>query len=300
MKTKLLGILAVLLLLAGFLVLNYPVLSTLRNQLNQGQVLSAYDQAVEALSEEEREALLADARAYNKRLSGGDQQLADAFSEEADRKDRDYEAILDVCDGAMASLEIPKISLYLPIYHGTSLKVLEKGVGHLEGSSLPVGGKSTHAVLTGHRGLPSAELFTNLDQMEAGDVFYMHVLGDTFAYEVYDTETVLPTEMEPLSIRKGEDLVTLVTCTPYGINTHRLFVHARRTAYDGAKEEDTFAKNLGQWLLAQKTLLISTGILLLLLLGSVMRGIARRKKRKKEEKSGDPKKGRRKRRRNDA
>ena len=180
--------------------------------------------------------------------------------------------------GVMGALEIPKISLYLPIYHGTSQEVLEKGIGHLEGTSIPVGGKNTHAVLTGHRGLPSAELFSNLDQLEKNDEFYIHILGKPLAYKVFNVETVKPEEMEHLTIAKGQDRVTLVTCTPYGINTHRLLVHARRVPY---KTESTNSQKntLWRWLLKQRTFLISTGVLVLLIIYSLVRSRQRSGKR---------------------
>lgn len=145
-------------------------------------------------------------------------QLSDAFSQEAKKSDSAYSHVLDMEDsGVMGALEIPKISLYLPIYHGTSQEVLEKGIGHLEGTSIPIGGKNTHAVLTGHRGLPSAELFSNLDQLERNDEFYIHILGKTLAYKVFQVETVKPEDTGHLTIAKGQDRVTLVTCTPYGL-----------------------------------------------------------------------------------
>lgn len=191
----------------------------------------------------------------------------------------------------MGALEIPKISLYLPIYHGTSQEVLEKGIGHLEGSSIPIGGKNTHAVLTGHRGLPSAELFSNLDQMERNDEFYIHILGKTLAYRVFNVETVRPEETGHLAIARGQDRVTLVTCTPYGINTHRLLVHARRVPYK-EKSSSSRKNNLWKWLLKQKVLLISTGILILLIIYSLVRSRKnrKRKKRRHKKKSGGNKK----------
>ena len=137
----------------------------------------------------------------------------------------------------MGSIEIPKIKVILAIYHGLGTDVLEKGVGHVEGTSLPIGGESTHAVLAGHRGLPSAKIFTDLDQMEKGDIFLIHVLGKTLAYKVDQIKTVLPEESSELDIIPGEDHVTLVTCTPYGVNTHRLLIRGIRTEYVEKEEE---------------------------------------------------------------
>lgn len=174
---------------------------------------------------------------------------------------------------------------------GTSQEVLEKGIGHLEGSSIPIGGKNTHAVLTGHRGLPSAELFSNLDQMERNDEFYIHILGKTLAYRVFNVETVRPEETGHPAIARGQDRVTLVTCTPYGINTHRLLVHARRVPYK-EKSSSSRKNNLWKWLLKQKVLLISTGILILLIIYSLVRSRKnrKRKKRRHKKKSGGNKK----------
>lgn len=188
----------------------------------------------------------------------------------------------------MGSVEIPGQNIYLSIYHGTDSVSLEKGAGHLQNSSLPVGGKGIHAVISGHTALPTAELFTDLDQVEKGDVFYIHILKETLAYRVYDIETVLPEQVESLGIVQGRDLVTLVTCTPYGINSHRLLIHAERTVYDGEQGDQAAAmqKSLWQWLLSQKTFLLSAGLILIVLLYGIIRFIRRIRKnsrRKKEE-----------------
>ena len=188
----------------------------------------------------------------------------------------------------MGAIEIPGINVYLPIYHGTSADVLNIGVGHLKGTSFPVGGESTHSVLTGHRGLPTAELFTNLDQVKEGDVFYIHILKETLAYQVYAIETVLPEQVDSLGIEQGRDLVTLVTCTPYGINSHRLLIHAERTDYDETQGDQTKTMNetLWQWLLSQKTFLLSVGIVLIALIYGIIRLIRRirnNSRKKKEE-----------------
>lgn len=291
MKSKILGILITLLFAAGYVTLNYPVLGTLYNQIREGKVIDSYDHAVHTMSAKRRKQYLEEAQEYNKMLARENPQLSDAFSQEEKKPDSAYNHVLDMEDsGVMGALEIPKISLYLPIYHGTSQEVLEKGIGHLEGTSIPVGGKDTHAVLTGHRGLPSAELFSNLDQLERNDEFYIHILGETLAYKVFNVETVKPEDTGHLTIAKGQDRVTLVTCTPYGINTHRLLVHARRVTYitDSA---DSQKNTLWKWLLKQKTLLISTGVLILLIVGSLVRSRQRRrrKRRRSKKKSGSRK-----------
>ena len=144
-----------------------------------------------------------------------------------------YKEVLNVSDdGVMGYVEIPKISVYLPIYHGTSDEVLEKGVGHIQNTSVPIGGNSTHSILTGHTGLPNAELFTRLDELGIDDIFYIHVLGDVLTYKVFETKVILPDKIDELRILNGKDYVTLVTCTPYGVNSHRLLVKAERVEYE--------------------------------------------------------------------
>lgn len=280
MKNKILGIVITLLLAGGYIILNYPVFGTLYNQVRGEKVLKSYDEAVQTMDEEKRQKYLEEAQDYNKMLAKENPQLSDAFSQEEKKADSAYNHVLDMEEsGVMGALEIPKISVYLPIYHGTSQEVLEKGVGHLEGSSIPVGGKDTHAVLTGHRGLPSAELFSNLDQLERNDEFYIHILGKTLAYKVFNVETVKPEETGHLAIAKGQDRVTLVTCTPYGINTHRLLIHARRVPY---KEQNANSKKstLWNWLLKQRVFLASTAVLILLFLSNFVH--SKKKKRKQQ------------------
>ena len=283
MKSKILGILIAIFFAAGYVTLNYPVLGTLYNQIREGKVLDSYDEAVQTMDEGKRQKYWNDAKKYNEMLARENPQLSDAFSQEEKKPDSAYNHVLNMEEsGVMGALEIPKISLYLPIYHGTSQEVLEKGVGHLEGSSIPIGGKNTHAVLTGHRGLPSAELFSNLDQLERNDEFYIHILGKTFASKVFNVETVRPEETGHLAIARGQDRVTLVTCTPYGINTHRLLVHAKRVPYKEKDDTNSKKDTLWKWLLKQKTLLISTGVLLLLIIYSIVRSCRRRKQRKRK------------------
>ncbi|MCD7735592.1 MAG: class C sortase [Lachnospiraceae bacterium] len=227
--------------LCGLGVTLYPEVSNLWNSRRQEQLAQEYQAAVSVLNDEEKDALWEKARDYNANLTG--YVGSDAFSEENDGEDSDgkdsvYQSLLNPAgDGVMGYLSIPKIDLYLPIYHGTGDESLSSGVGHLEGTSLPVGGEGTHAVLAGHRGLPSAALFTDLDWLEEGDVFYLYILVETLTYEVTGTEVTEPTETESLAIVPGEDLVTLVTCTPYGVNTQRLLVHASRV--ETAAEAET-------------------------------------------------------------
>lgn len=276
MRHKLRVFLILVIFFIGLLVLNYPVLSTLHNQLSQGRVMAVYDDELEKMTEEEIQRARQEAEVYNEQIAQSGPVLQDAFSTDS-QEDPTYLGILNLNeDGVMGSLEIPKIHVYLPIYHGTSAESLRRGVGHLEGSSFPIGGESTHSILTGHRGLPQAELFTDLDQLEEGDVFYIHILEETLAYEIYEIETVEPENVESLTIQEGRDLVTLVTCTPYGINSHRMLVHAQRIPYEEAEEYDSaqaVQENLLGWLLRQKTLWLSAGIVLLLILYGVIQCI---------------------------
>ncbi|MCD7834021.1 MAG: class C sortase [Lachnospiraceae bacterium] len=217
--------------LVGLSILLYPLVSSKWNAYRAQQLISTYSEAVTLDSDpEEYEEMLEAARAYNEGLE--QESVPDAFSVRDGTQDDEYDALLNIDgEGLIGSIEIPAIDVNLPIYHYTTSETLEKGVGHLFGSSLPIGGESTHAVLSAHRGLPNAKLFTDLPLLEIGDVFYIHVLGDTLAYEVDQILTVEPTEVESLAISEGEDLVTLVTCTPYGVNTHRILVRGHRIEY---------------------------------------------------------------------
>ena len=187
-------------------------------------------------------------------------------------------------DGLMGSIEIPKLNLILAIYHGLSTEVLEKGVGHVEGTSLPIGGASTHAVLAGHRGLPSAKIFTDLDQMKNGDIFLIHVLGKTLAYKVDQIKTVLPEESSELDIVEGEDHVTLVTCTPYGVNTHRLLIRGIRTEYVEPEEkaEETPIQQIAK---VDPVKIMIIGLVAMVIMIIIVYIVIRRKNRKTEESS---------------
>lgn len=221
----------ILLFILGIAILAYPYVSDWWNTKIANDLMSEYDAIVEQLSEEDLSDAMKNAQWYNGTLVGN--VLPDAFAEEeANSPNKEYEAILNVLgNGYMGTVEIPVIDVKLPIYHYTTEEVLLKGVGHLPGSSLPVGGESTHSVLSAHRGLPSAKLFTDLDRVKEGDVFYIHVLGETLAYQVDFIKVIEPTDTKDLSIQKGEDLCTLFTCTPYAVNSHRLLVRGSRIPY---------------------------------------------------------------------
>lgn len=223
MKNKLTTILLILALFAGLSLLLYPTVSDW-NSLHASQAVADYAENVRNLEAEKYEQVLQDAKSYNQMLPY--KQTTFALSEEEKEA---YDALLDISGtGVMGYIEIPTVNISLPVYHGTEDAVLQIAVGHLEWSSLPVGGESTHCVLSGHRGLPSAKLFTNLDKLVAGDKFIMRVLDEVLTYEVDQILIVEPTDVSTLMIEAGKDLCTLVTCTPYGINSHRLLVRGHR------------------------------------------------------------------------
>lgn len=228
--------LAILLFITGSGVFFYPTVSNYFAERQQMAVIREYQAQMEPNGAEDLEAEWEKAEVYNENLSGD--PVKDPFVPGSGYAlPQNYEEVLNV-GGIMGYVEIPKIDVMLPIYHGSSEEVLEKGVGHIESTALPIGGLYRHSVLTGHRGLPSAELFTRLDELEIGDIFLIHVLDQTLAYEVDQIKTVLPTELEDIQAIPERDLVTLLTCTPYGVNTHRLLVRGSRTEYV-PQEEDT-------------------------------------------------------------
>lgn len=226
MKKKLTNIILVAALLAGAGLLIYPSFSNYWNSFHQSRAISSYVESVNAMSDDEYEVLWKAARAFNRKLVG-----RPPVSVLSDEEKEEYYSLLTVDgSGVMGYINIPKLNVNLPVYHGTSESVLQVAAGHIEGSSLPTGDISTHCALSGHRGLPSAKLFTDLNQLSEGDIFMLQVLNDTLTYEVDQIRVVLPNEVDELAIKEGWDLCTLVTCTPYGINTHRLLVRGRRIA----------------------------------------------------------------------
>mgnify|MGYP001041734831 FL=1 len=224
MKRKLSTILLILVFFAGLSLLLYPSLSDYWNSFHASQAVATYSEEVRNLNADKYDRLIGEAREYNAALPG---RYKAFFLSESDRST--YNALLDVNGtGVMGYIEIPTIQISLPIYHGTEDEVLQIAVGHLDWSSLPVGGEGTHCVLSGHRGLPSAKLFTNLDKLVAGDKFVIRVLDEVMTYEVDQILIVEPNDLSALAIEKGKDLCTLVTCTPYGVNSHRLLVRGHR------------------------------------------------------------------------
>jgi len=224
MKKHLSTVLLVLMLLTGISLLLYPSFSNWWNSFHQSQAVASYTEMVSHIADDEYEQVLGEAKRYNDTIAetGIRWQMTEQQKEE-------YENLLDISgNGIMGYIEIPRISVLLPIYHGTDDAVLQTAAGHLEGSSLPVGGEGSHCVLSGHRGLPSAKLFTDLDKLTNGDTFMLNVLDEVLTYEVDQIRIVLPSDLSDLTIEEGKDYCTLVTCTPYGINTHRLLVRGRR------------------------------------------------------------------------
>lgn len=216
-----------LLFLIGFGIMLYPVLSNALSQISYHETISSYEQSVSDENSSLYQSMIQEAVNYNEKLTTS--SIVDAFSDPEITNSEEYMNILNLNrDGMMGYISIPKIDIKIPIYHGTSSEVLSKGVGHLEGSSFPIGGKSSHAILSAHRGLPSARLFTDLDQLEVGDKFYIYILDQIYTYQVDQVLVIEPSETEALQIQDGKDLVTLVTCTPYGVNTHRLLVRGER------------------------------------------------------------------------
>lgn len=223
MKKRISTGIMIMIFVIGLSLLLYPGVSNFWNSIHQTYAIVDYEASLEGLSPTDYTVYWEAAEDYNRELAGLEEPLKNY-----DQIDG-YKAVLNVRNnGMMGYITIPDLNVELPIYHGTSESVLSKAAGHLEGSSLPVGGENTHCVISAHRGLPSAKLFTNLDQVEVGDRFSMKILDRTLTYEVFEISVVKPDEIERLGIEEGKDLCTLVTCTPYGINSHRLLVHGKR------------------------------------------------------------------------
>lgn len=276
MKKKLLPVLFIII---GIILAFYPYISNRLFEKSTSSKIETYRKKSKDLTKAKFEKMYQQAQKYNEEVAKSRTKLTDPFKPE-DRQVFDYKKLLSIdSSGIMAYIEIPCISVELPIYHGTSAKVLEKGAGHLIGSSLPIGGKGTHSVITGHTGLSSAKMFTDLTEIKKGDLFYVHVLNRTLAYKVDNISVVLPEETDKLAIDNGRDYVTLVTCTPYGVNDHRLFVRGKRTEYIKQEHDQIGKRNDSQWMKSyQKALLIGIGIVLIFFAGMYLkRKLAERK-----------------------
>lgn len=264
------GIAKVLLVLLLFLVsavlILYPFLANYVFEHRADSLVHLAEETAEEIDDSKRQSQLELARQYNETIASGHIQLTDPFiGEVGESFADDYDSLLCLTeDGVMGFIQIPSIGVSLPVYHGTSEQTLQAGAGHLEGTSLPIGGSSTHSVITGHTGLSNAKLFTDLIELKEGDRFTLNIYGETLFYEVDQIKTVLPSELDDLSVAPGEDYCTLVTCTPYGVNTHRLLVRGRRTTdmEDAGNEEGFRAKAVeSKWMQEYKRdVLISLGL----------------------------------------
>ena len=291
MKKKIPGIIFGLMFLIGFGILVYPTVADQWNTYRQSRLISSYENRIQEMEPEDFTAEWEKARAFNDTLTQNS-IYGDVFGEEdQELEDTDYWQILNVGgDGVMGYLSIPKINIKISIYHGTSDEVLQTGVGHLNGTKLPIGGESTHSVLAAHRGLPSARLFTDIDQMEKGDMFYIHVLDETLAYQVDQIFDMVDkddheTLEEALRIQEGKDQVTLFTCTPYGVNSHRLLVRGTRVPYNGEEEikstpADTMLEAVQNYYMLYLILGLSITLLIILLMRFLMKPKRKNKGRK--------------------
>ena len=244
-------LIAVGLILLGIALTAYPLLGNYLYEQAQEAVSYSYEEGMEAADSETLSAALSEAQEYNRILATGSVKITDPFDPDAvpEGGSASYSDVLNLSgNGIMCFLEIPCIDVDLPVYHGTSEHVLKEGVGHLENTSVPVGGESTHAVLSAHTGLMDKKMFTDLAVMEVGDRFYIHVLGETLAYEVDSIRVVEPEQTDDLQIVAGQDLVTLVTCTPYGINSHRLLVRGHRVPFVPDELEQTEQRAGSTWM----------------------------------------------------
>lgn len=267
MKQK---VIPILIVIAGFLLLSYPFLSNYLFEKSAGSTVESYQEKTDMMDQKIKEKVLDEARGYNENLLRSSIQLTDPFkTKKINGETVFYNNILNVDRSEiMGYVKIPCISVDLPIYHGTSAEVLERGIGHLAASSFPIGGESTHAVLTGHTGLSSAKLFTDLTEMKKGDLFFIHVLDKKLAYRVDRITVVKPDDTRNLQIIDGEDHVTLLTCTPYGVNDHRLLVRGKRTRYHEKEEQTKERPHHSQWMEVYKQAILIGLLIVFSLVGS--------------------------------
>ena len=239
---KFISIFSILGFLACTIALLYPVISDRWNRYRDMQLITNYNEKISDLSEDDYSDIIEAVNKYNRELR---MKGKETVTDKEYAPDEYYESMLNLTGtGMMGYIEIPSIGVSEPIYHYSTDEVLAHGIGHIHGSSLPVGGDSTYSILTGHRGLPSQKFFSDLDQMKVGDKFYVHILNETIAYQVYDIKVIEPHEVEFLRIQDGKDLMTLVTCTPYGVNTYRLLVMGERIEFNQEEHvSDGFVTN---------------------------------------------------------
>lgn len=273
-------ILFVIFIMVGLLIMIYPLILSIQNKNKEEEVIRKYNAKVNKINTSKYNDLIEEARLYNNNLSNT--KIVEALSTNKEEENAKYLSLLNINqDGVMGYIKIPKIDVEIPIYHGTSDQALQKGVGHFESSSLPVGGIGTHSILSAHRGLPSSKLFTDLDQLIVGDMFYIYILDQTLAYKVDQIKVVEPSDLENLKIEENEDYITLVTCTPYAINTHRLLVRGTRVEYSEKELKNIRIEKK----LSIPTITLGIGIILVILI--IIAVVVLRKKiktPKKEEK----------------
>lgn len=278
LKKNGLTLILLLILLIGAGLIAYPSFANWWNSFHQSRAVASYAETVANMNTEEYERIISKAQAYNRKLS----RSGILWTLDED-EEKEYKEQLNIgTSGIMGYIDIPKIDVMLPIYHGIDESILQVAVGHIPGTSLPVGGKGSHCVVSGHRGLPSARLFTDIDKLVEGDTFTITVLNKTLTYEVDQIRTVLPTDLSDLQIEKGKDYVTLVTCTPYGINTHRLLVRGHRIENaDGDASVIADALQIEPIYIAP---FIAVPILILLIIGMfIMTGMRTRRRREKRQ-----------------
>lgn len=282
-----------MIVLFGFALLSYPFISNYLFERSAGSTIKSYEKQAKTYDQKQKDKALKEAKEYNQDLTRSAVQLTDPFKAKSNGETMSYNNILNLDQsGVMGYLEIPCISVNLPIYHGTDAEILERGVGHLAASSLPIGGKSTHSILTGHTGLSSAKLFTDLTEMKKGDLFFINVLGQTLAYKVDQISVVRPEDTRKLQIVDGKDYVTLVTCTPYGINNRRLLVRGVRTKYVKNQKNKIRQRNKdSQWMGTYKrAIAIGLAIVMALALpGKLYQKLRRKKTEKIRQKEGETK-----------
>lgn len=263
MKKKLSTIALIIVFVIGLSLLLYPTVSDMWNSAHQSRIINSYIDAVSNVSSVDYDSILDEANKYNKKLRTKSNRW---ILNEADRKE--YDSLLNIAGNeVMGYVEIPKIHVSLPVYHSIDEAVLQIAVGHMEGSSLPVGGESTHSVLSGHTGLPSAKLLTGLDQMKEGDIFKIKVLDETLVYKVDQIRIVEPSEMSEIDIVEGKDLCTLLTCTPYGVNSHRLLVRGQRVIEPEPEKVEVVAE---AELINKKVVAMGIVAVLIVILGIVL------------------------------
>ena len=277
MKRKIISIVSVIGFLGCAIALVYPVISDSWNSWRDHLLIDSYNAVAQQKSDKDIDKLLQKAEQYNKELYNDTTNIVRyGYSD----RDELYEGQLNIDKGIMGYIEIPKIGITEPIYHYSDVDTLERGIGHIKGSSLPIGGINTHCLLTGHRGLPNRKFFTNLDKVEVNDVFYIHILTKVIAYKVYAIETVLPDEVSSLAIVRGKDLITLITCTPYGINSHRLLVKAERIDFEVEDNRGTIQRNVAeQEVIIDQSIYVLLGFVIFIILLFIVRLVQRIKRK---------------------